>query len=554
MVVVLFSAVVNLLLLTSPLYMLQVYDRVLTSRSEATLVVLTALAAFLFLILGVLDHARTRILARIGARLRQGLDKRVHAAALARSIGAPGDARSQTAQRDLDALARLWSSPALAALIDAPWALLFLWALFVFHPVLGMLAVAGGLVLAGAAFATRLTTGAPLRDAALAQAEAEREAMWQRAEAEVLKTLGMTGAAQARMQHWRDRGLMAGLAAADRAGAWSSLARSFRLFLQSAMLGAAAWLVLQDQLSPGAMVAASVLMGRALLPLEQAIACWSALPEAQQARRRLADLLDAAPVPHPSLALPRPRGFLEVQGLAVAPPGQGRLVLRGVSFALQPGQALGVIGPSAAGKSALARALAGAWPPAAGHIRLDGAELSHYPSESLGATIGYLPQQMRLFDGSVAENIARLDPLARPEDVLRAAQAAAAHDMILRLPEGYDCRLAADAPGLSGGQMQRIGLARALYGDPTLLILDEPNANLDSDGTQALNQAVRRAKAAGAVVVLMAHRPVALQDCDLLMVLRQGQVADFGPRDRVLRDQVRNAEDITQAIIRGATG
>jgi ATP-binding cassette subfamily C protein len=550
----LFSAFVNLLFLTSPLYMLQVYDRVLAARSEATLVALSLLVAFLFLILGVLDHARGRILVRVGARFRTGLDRRVHAAALQRQIAAPGDPAAQMAEQDLDAIARFWASPALVALLDAPWTPIFLGALFLFHPLLGWLAIGGGAGLVAATLLSQHRTEAPLRALAEARVGSARERHAQQTGAEAIHALGMLGPAQDRAIFWRTQGLQAWLAAADRAGGWASLSRSFRLFLQSAMLGAAAWLVLRDALSPGAMVAASVLLGRALAPVEQAVAHWPAVIEARQARDRLAGLLSRAPTPAPVMALPRPQARLEVSGLAVAPPQGGRVLLRGVGFSLGPGQALGVIGPSGAGKTALARALTGIWPPLAGQVRLDGATLCQYPPGVIGAAIGYLPQQVGLFDGTVAENIARLESAAPPERVIAAARAAAAHEMILRLPGGYGCRLTAASPGLSGGQMQRIALARALYGDPTLLILDEPNAHLDSDGAAALNQAIRAAKGSGAAVILMAHRPSALQDCDQLMVLRDGAVAAFGPRDQVLRDQVRNAGDIARSIGLGATG
>lgn len=546
-----FSAAVNLLMLTSPLYMLQVYDRVLASRSEETLVTLSLLVLFLFAVLGVVDHARGRVLARIGARLRLGLDRRVHLAALQRLTLLPGDTAALSAERDLDAVARLWASPVPLALLDAPWTPVFLAALFLFHPMLGWLAVAGGLCLVAVGLLARPLTAAPLRAAGLAQAAAEREAQVHRAEAEAIRAMGMAAAAHDRARHWRDRAVRAGLLVSDRAGALASLSRSLRLMLQAAMLGAAAWLVLRDAVSPGAMVAASVLMGRALHPVDQAIGHWTLVTEAREARQRLAGLLAAVPPPCAGLPLPPPRGRVEVRGLAVTPPGAPVPVLRGIGFSLAPGQALGVIGPSGAGKTALARALTGAWPAAAGEIRLDGTDLADHRPETRAAAIGYLPQRVGLFDATVAQNIARLDPEAPADRVLAAARAAGAHETILRLPGGYDGPLSAAMPGLSGGQIQRLGLARALYGDPALLILDEPDAHLDSDGALALTRAIRAAKARGAAVILMAHRPAALQDCDLLLVLREGQMVDFGPRDRVLRDQVRNSGDIARLIGQG---
>lgn len=549
-----FSGLVNLLLLTAPLYMLQVYDRVLTSRSEETLVTLSLLAAALFLVMGLLDHARSRILARIGARMQTVLDGRVHQAGLDHAVRVPGDMAAPAATRDLDQVLRLWTSPILPALFDMPWTPLFLVAIFILHPLLGWLALAGGAALVLIAWINQRTTEATLQRAGAAALAAEREVQTQAAEAGLLRALGMLRAAQTRWRTLRDRALIEGLAAADIGGRWSVVTRTFRLFLQSAMLGLAAWLVLHDKVTAGAMLAAPLLMGRALLPLEQAIAHWPALTRARQARARLGQLLTAEPASALRTALPRPRAVVEVRGLGVRPSAAARPVLHGVSFTLKPGQALGVIGPSGAGKTVLARALVGALVPDTGEIRLDGAGFDQFGPDGPGPLVGYLPQRVSLFDGSIATNIARLDPDAPVERIVAAARAAAAHEMILSLPEGYDTRVSAPGTPLSGGQIQRIGLARALYGDPVLLVLDEPNAHLDSDGALALNRAVGVAKAAGAAVAIMAHRPAVLQECDLLMVLKQGAVAAFGPRDSVLRDQVGNAGAISRSLGLGIAG
>lgn len=543
-----FSAFVNLLMLTAPLYMLQVYDRVLAARSVETLFALSLLAGFLFLLMGVLDHARSRITARVGARLQAALDARALSAAFRRLTLAPQDTSALAAQRDLDALARFWASPVLLALFDAPWSPLFIAALFVFHPWLGWLAVAGGSVLVVVSLANQRMTDRPLNAATLAGLATDRLGETLKAEAEVIQSLGMSGAAFSRWHAGRTRARDAGLAASDTTGGWTVLSRTFRLFLQSAMLGLAAWLVLREEVSAGAMIAASILMGRALQPVEQAVAQWGTVTRAVQARARLADLLSRTLPAAPRTPLPRPAARLEVQGLSVIPPGSTAPTLRGVSFTLQPGQVMGVIGPSGAGKSSLARALIGVWRPAAGRIRLDGATLDQHEPDALGQWIGYLPQRVALFDGTVAENIARLQPDADPARMIAAARAAAAHEMILHLPDGYDTRLSASASRLSGGQLQRIGLARALFGDPVLLVLDEPNASLDNDGAQALNQAVRAARLAGAAVMIMAHRPAALQECDQLLVLKEGAVSAFGPRDAVLRDAVRNAGEVARTI------
>jgi ATP-binding cassette subfamily C protein len=317
------------------------------------------------------------------------------------------------------------------------------------------------------------------------------------------------------------------------------------------MLGLAAWVVLRGELSPGAMIAASILMGRALQPVEQAVGHWAILQRAHEARHRLADLLAQVPPAPPRTALPRPRAQLSAAQLAIRPPGQQLPTLRGVSFALEPGQALGVIGPSGAGKSTLARALIGLWPSAAGSLRLDGATLDQFDPDQLGRWIGYLPQRITLFDGTIAENIARL---AAPDDaaVIAAARKAAAHDMILRLPDGYDTRIDASGGRLSGGQMQRVALARALYGDPPLLILDEPKSQLDNDGSNALNAALRAHKAAGGAALIMAHRPAAIQECETLLILENGQPTAYGPRDQVLRDRIQNASEIVRATAPGS--
>lgn len=546
-----FSALVNVLMLTAPLYMLQVYDRVLTSRSEETLLALTLLMAFLFLVMGVLDHARGRIMARVGARLQETLDARVLTAAFRRLTVAPQDAAALAAQKDLDALARFWASPVFMAILDSPWSPLFAAAIFVFHPWLGYLALGGGVVIVGLSWLNQHGTEGPLQGANLAALAADRQAENLKSESELIQALGMSGAAFERLKLRRHRSLEAGLQASDISGRYTVLIRTFRLFLQSAMLGLAAWLVLRQELSAGAMIASSVLMGRALQPVEQAVGQWSVVTRARQARTRLAGFLGQTPPPPQRTDLPRPRAILEVQSLTVVPPEASTPVLRGLTFQLSPGQALGVIGPSGSGKSSLARALTGVWRPAAGRIRLDGATLEQYAHDALGTYIGYLPQRVALFDGTIADNIARLQSGADPALIIAAAKTAAAHEMILKLPDGYDTQVATVGSRLSGGQIQRIGLARALFGDPVLLILDEPNSNLDNDGSNALNLAVRSAKARGASVLIMAHRPAAIQECDMLLVMNDGAATAFGPRDAVLRESVRNATEIVRSAAPG---
>ncbi len=542
-----FSVLVNILMLTGPLYMLQVYDRILGSRSEATLVALSLLVTFLFLAMGLLDHARSRIMARIGAAMQDRLDHRVFSAAMKRLALTPTDPVGLAAQRDLEAVQRLWASPVLMSIFDIPFTPFFIAAIFVFHPLLGWLAVGGGVFLIVITVLNQRLTQAPINRTNGLALQAERMSDLIKTEAEAVQALGMTGAAFQRWQKARGAALAEGLKAGDIGGRFGSISKTFRIFLQSAMLGLGAWLVLKGQLSSGAMIAGSILMGRALQPIEQAVGQWALVTRAQEGTLRLAELLSRVPPEPPRTALPRPRAILDVQSLSVVPPGETQTVLRGVTFQLGEGQALGIIGPSGAGKSTLARAIIGVWRPAAGKIRLDGAALDQYDPDVLGGYIGYLPQRVTLFEGTIAENIARLQPRADSAKIVEAAQKAAAHDMILRLPDGYDTRVSTLGGRLSGGQIQRIGLARALYDNPVLLVLDEPNSNLDNDGTMALNIAIRSIKAAGGSVIIMAHRPAAIQECDLLLVVEEGMRRAFGPRDQVLKEMVKNHTDIVRS-------
>ena len=546
-----FSVFVNLLMLTAPLYMLQVYDRVLGSRSVETLLALSVLVAFLFLAMGVLDHARSRIMARIGARLQDGLDRRVFSAAVHRLTLTPNDPAALAAQRDLESVQRLWSSPVLLSLFDIPWTPLFIAAIFVFHAWLGWLAIAGGVILVTVALLNQRNSEHPLIRANAAGMQADRMSDNLKSEAEAVQALGMAGAGFDRWQRARSMALGQAIAAADVTGVYGSVSKVFRMFLQSAMLGLGAFLVLRGELSSGAMIAGSVLMGRALAPIEQAVGGWPLVSRAREGHARLADLLSRSPVDPPRTALPRPRAILEAPNLSVVPPGDSMPVLRSVSFRLEPGQALGIIGPSGSGKSSLARALIGVWRPAGGKVRLDGATLDQYDPDILGSYFGYLPQRITLFDGTIAQNIARLQETPDSAKVVAAAKKAAAHDMIIKLPDGYDTRVSTLGGRLSGGQVQRIGLARALYGDPVILVLDEPNSNLDNDGSLALNLAIREMKADGRAVLIMAHRPAAIQECDLLLVLEDGTRRAFGPRDQVLKEMVKNHAEIAKTTAPG---
>ncbi|PJE36295.1 type I secretion system permease/ATPase [Pseudooceanicola lipolyticus] len=546
----LFSVFANLLMLTGPLYMLQVYDRVLGSRSEETLVALSLLVVFLYGIMGILDYTRGRIMARVGARFQAALDRRVFDAVIRRSVVAP-DVSAQTGLSDLESVQRLLASPVLMAVFDIPWTPIFLAGIMLFHPWLGALALIGGAVLIVITLLNQLLSREPVSQANIAAHRANLMSEEIRTESEMVQSMGMREAAFNRWQVARDTSLHQSVAASDVGGSFSSMTKTLRLFLQSAMLGLGAYLVLQNELTPGAMIAGSILLGRALAPIELAIGQWPLVQRASKGWNNLAELLDKVPVEHPRTALPKPRAKLQVQSLTVVPPGDTRASLRTITFTVEPGQAIGVIGPSGAGKSTLARALTGVWRPAGGSIRLDGAALDQYDPSVLGRHIGYLPQRVQLFDGTIAENIARLSREPDPDKVVAAAKKAAAHDMIVHLPDGYDTRVSTGGGRLSGGQIQRIGLARALYDDPVILILDEPNSNLDNDGSIALNHAIRALKAAGHSCLIMAHRPAAIQECDMLLVLDNGTRAAFGPKDKVLREMVVNHEELQKTAAMG---
>ena len=549
-----FGVLVNLLMLTGPVFMLQIYDRVLAARSEATLTALFALVCFLYAMMAVLDHARGRIMARVGARFQARLDRPVFDAALMRCARHPGDPVAAQAPTDVETVQRLLASPLVPALQDAPWTPLFIVVIFAFHPQLGLLALAGALVLLVLAGLNQALLRRPLAEASRAGLTAQRIGLGLQQQGDALVALGM--GRQVR-QHWqgaRDLALAMAIAASDRAGFFGAASRSFRLLLQSAMLALGAWLVIGEQITPGVMIAASIMLGRALAPVEQTVMQWPVLQAAMHSWRRLGDFLDQQPAAAPRMALPRPRARLDVQGVSVVPPGARLPSLRLLEFSLAPGRALGVIGPSGAGKSSLARCLTGLWPPAAGSVRLDGVALDRYGAEALGGLVGYVPQRLALIDGSVGLNIARMDPLADPAAVVQAARRAGVHEMILALPQGYDTPVGPDGRRLSGGQMQAVALARAFFGDPVLLVLDEPNAHLDAEGANALNHAVRTAKGQGLAVVIMAHRPAAIQECDDLLVLEDGVQTAFGPRDAVLRDRVRNHTDIVHAMANRGEG
>jgi ATP-binding cassette subfamily C exporter for protease/lipase len=539
----LFSLVINLLLLVPSVYMLQVYDRVLPSRNETTLWMLTALVIGLYAFSAVLDYLRAMALSRVARQIDAALTWRTFEAAFRRGLTRP-QAHGTQPFADLGQLRQFFGGSALFAFFDAPWLPVYLAVIFLFSPWLGWLALGGSLLLVVLAVANEWLTRQPLALANQASLKAMQVAAGTVNHPEAVQAMGMLQALHRRWQPLHGEVVARQLAASDRANAIAALTRAVRLALQSLVLGVGALLVIDSQITPGMMIAASILVGRALQPVEQLIAVWRQWGTAREAWRRLRGLLAAAPERARPLDLPVPRGRLAVDRLSIVPPGSGEPVLQRVSFELEPGDVLGVLGPSGSGKSSLARALTGVWAPVDGTVRLDGAELDRYDLNKLGRHLGYLPQSIDLFEGSVAENIARFGPVDAAR-VVQAATQAGVHELVLRLPQGYDTPLGDAGSGLSGGQKQRLALARALYGDPALVVLDEPNAFLDEAGEQALVQAVRRLSERGSTVVMVTHRGSTLNVANKLLVLRDGRVQLFGPKEQLLGAQAgspRNAD------------
>lgn len=538
LLVALFSAAVNILMLTGPVFMLQVYDRVLSSGSIATLQGLFIIVVVLFIFLGFYDFLRQRMLSRAALRL----DQDVGPSAFRLWVQAGGE-RLRIGGRPLNDLAVVrgfTSSPAILGLFDLPWVPVYLVIVWLVHPWLGMLTLAGALVVLALALANQALTRKPVAQA-MSMDTAESAFVEQaHRNAHTILSLGMARNILNRWTDMHSSGLATGQVGSDRGEMFSTSSKAFRLLLQSALLGLGGYLALQQEISAGMIVAASIIAGRALAPIDQVIGQWRSVIRAREAHHRLIDVFNAATVgDDANMELPDPEGRISVQDVTKFPPDQqtemdAKPILAGVRFELSPGRALGVIGPSASGKSSLAKLLVGAWTPDQGDVRLDGAPLEHRDQDQLGRFIGYLPQPVELLAGSVRDNIARFDPDVSDEAVIAAARAAHAHEMILGLPYGYATEIGYVSRPLSGGQVQRVGLARALFGDPKLVVLDEPNSNLDAEGDAALTQAIKEAKAAGAAVVVMAHRPSAIAAVDDLMILHHGRVTDFGPKADVL--------------------
>ena len=544
-----FSIFVNLLMLTGPLFMLQVYDRVLGSRSEETLVALLILVVLLYFLMWLLDFARSRLLARYGARFQSRLDDTVFEAQMAKSHTNKPEVLS--ASRDLEAVQGFFGSPALTSAMDLPFAPLFIGVIFVFHPWLGIFALTGGLILIAVAIINQVMTAKRVAEAQKRGETANRFAENARNATELIRSQGMLKPVTERWMSHRITALTDNMSAVDWTSAFTTFTKAFRMALQSLVLALGAYLVLRGEMTAGAMIAGSILLGRALAPIEQVIGRWPQITRARQGWKSLQTLLsDVAEEPQRT-KLPRPEGRLDVNGVTITTePGKPPL-LYNVTFSVEPGEALGVIGRSGSGKTTIAKTLLNLINPNLGEVRLGGALVGHYPPEELGAHIGYLPQDPMLISGTIAENIARMS--LEPDDakIVEAAKKAKAHELILKLPEGYETRIEDNRVGLSGGQRQRIALARALYGEPVLLVLDEPNSALDQEGSEALNQAIRTMKAEGRAVVIMTHRPVAISECDTLLVVDGGKVTAHGSRDEILKTMMKNAGDVQRIVSKG---
>ncbi|MEP1199510.1 type I secretion system permease/ATPase [Tateyamaria sp.] len=546
--VFLFSVFVNILTLTGPLFMLQVYDRVLGSRSEETLVALFILVAALYALMGCLDYARGRVLARFGARFQSSLDDRVFDAVLQRALLPKERGAPASGLRDLESVQTLFTSPVMLALFDVPWTPFFIAAIFIFHPVLGWLAVFGGALLIVITLLNALLTRNKTLDAQIASGQANAFAEQVRRSAEVVRSQGMGTAVSARWHLMRDKALRDTIKSSDWTGLFTAMTKTFRLFLQSAMLGVGAYLVLQSEMTAGAMIAGSILLGRALAPIEQSIGQWPMVQRARAAWAALAELLKTTPPEVQTHALPTPAPNVMFTGVTVMSQGAKAPTLSAINFYLSEGEVLGVIGKSGSGKSTLAKSIMGLTRVVAGEVRFGGATVDQYGADALGAYIGYLPQNVVLFNGTIAENIARMSTTPDDAKIVEAAKRANAHEMILSLPDGYKTVVLSEDSQLSGGQKQRIALARAFYGDPVLLVLDEPNSALDHEGSVALNIAVREFKASNRSVIILTHRPTAITECDRLLVIEDGRIKADGPRDEVLKSTVSNVRDIQRTL------
>jgi len=530
---IVFSFFINMLMFVSPLYMLQIYDRVITSRSEETLVALTVLAAILILVYAMLEMLRSRLLVRAGLMFDEKIADPIFHAIHRGNLLNPAGNHIQCL-RDMDSVREFITGSGLIAFCDAPWFPAFVFACFLLHPWFGYLALGGSAITLFLTYVNDKATRGQLTAAGQASMVASQSAQSMFRNTEVLQAMGMVSAIKHLWFKHHDETLVHQALASDRAGFIIAGTKFFRMFMQTAVLGTGAYLVLNRELSAGGMIAGSILIGRAMQPIELAVGNWKGFVNARNAFGRIRSLFAFAGDEPKRMSLPRPKGAIEMTDVIASAPGPNNpLILKGVSFNLEVGDLLGVVGPSAAGKSSLARVLVGVWPLLRGAVRLDGSNIDHWNSEELGSHIGYLPQDIELFRGTIAQNIARFGELDT-EQVILAARLAGCHELIQRLPEGYNTQIGEGGQALSGGQRQRIGLARALYGDPSVVILDEPNANLDAAGEEALLVAMQKLKAAKKTVVIISHKINVLASVDKILIMAEGAVQAFGTRDVIL--------------------
>ncbi|RPI46836.1 MAG: type I secretion system permease/ATPase [Betaproteobacteria bacterium] len=526
-----FSLFINLLLLLPAIYMLQVYDRVLTSSSESTLLMLTLIAAFLFIVMGALEWVRSQILVLTGTRLDRLLGARVFDSVFLQTLTSGGRIATAQPLADLLQLRQFLTGQGLFAFFDAPWLPIYIAVMFLFHPAFGVVAIISAVVLLALTIWNELATREDLIEANRNSLESSNQTQRNLRNAEVIEAMGMLPRMRERWQERQNTLLALQSRASRKAGLISAASRTFRITVQTLVLGLGAYLAIGREITPGVVIAGSILLGRALAPLDLLINSWRGFLGAREAYQRLDALLAASPQREPPMPLPAPKGEVSLEKLVVTPPGAVAPVIKGVSLLIEPGTMLAVIGPSAAGKSTLVRSMLGLYRPTAGSVRLDGAELEQWDREALGRYVGYLPQDVELLDGTISENIARFGTIDA-QQVVAAAQAAGVHEMILRLPEGYDTRLVGNV--VSAGQRQRIGIARALYGEPRFIVLDEPNSNLDQEGDAALAKTLAELKRAGRTVVVVTHRRNVLQQSDRVLLMAEGQIAVYGNRDQVL--------------------
>jgi ATP-binding cassette subfamily C protein len=549
----LFSSAINLLMLTGSVYMLQVYDRVLVSRSVETLLVLSLIALCAFALQGALDVLRARMLGRVSARIDEELAPAAFQAATLLPLRGASAAEALQPVRDADQLRNFLGGNGPAVLFDMPFMPIFVAGCFLLHPALGWLAVGGAVVIVGLTALTELFVRRRAGDANALGLKRQVFADAARRHAEAIGAMGMGGALTQRWRGLSDAARSAAVSASDRQADLGGTARIFRMILQSAILGLGAYLAIRQEISGGAMIAASIMASRALAPIETAIANWRGFVAAREAYRRL-NLSLREPVAVASVDLPAPGKSLELEAASIVAPGRAEPILTEASLRLVAGSGLAIIGPSGSGKSSLARALVGLWPLGKGEVRLDGAALSQWGSERLGPHVGYLPQDLALPDGTIAETIARFDPNGTSDAVIRAAQAAGAHEMIVSLPDGYGTRIGDGGAFLSGGQRQRLGLARALYGNPFLVVLDEPNSNLDGEGDEALTRAIAGVRQRGGIAIVVTHRPSTLTSVDQVALVMDGTIKLIGPRDDVLRQLAQPTAAAPMHVVTGGRG